>query len=64
MVKQSIAKLGVIMAIKLFCNLCQNFIKDVSLSDMKKLQGDEVCEVCQDQGQKIFKDIEKDAEKI
>ena len=44
--------------IKLFCNQCQNYIRDAVQKDMSKLTGDEICETCRDRNKETFKEVE------
>ena len=34
------------MAVKIFCNACQKFIRDAVKNDLKSLDGSEICEDC------------------
>jgi hypothetical protein len=46
------------MAIKIFCNQCQSFIKDATPNEISKLKGDEICQGCKDVNGKIFVEVE------
>ena len=63
------------MAVKVFCNVCHHFIKDVNKGDLRNLTGDEICPSCSEISLSIFKEvdtiakrgiieIEKDRDKI
>ena len=46
------------MAVKVFCNQCQNFIKDVEPREISKLNGNEICTACKEKNKVTFSDIE------
>ena len=46
--------------IKVFCNQCQNFIKDaITPKDIKDLKGDEICTACRDRNKIAFNEVER-----
>ena len=47
------------MAIKLFCNACQQFIRNVDGKELGTLYGDEICEECQKHVDGVFHDVDK-----
>lgn len=47
------------MAVKVFCNQCQKFIKDAELNEMKKLTGEEICLACQTYNKSAFDEVDK-----
>ncbi len=49
------------MALKIFCDACQKYIRDVRPDDM--LTGNEICQDCKEKMGKIFKDVEKVAKR-
>jgi hypothetical protein len=36
------------MAVKIFCNACQKYIRDAKPNEMSELKGTEICEPCKD----------------
>ena len=36
------------MAVKIFCNSCQKYIKDAEKNELKTLDGNEICKACLD----------------
>lgn len=49
------------MAVKIFCNSCQKFIKEASKKEFSDLTGSEICENCEQKVADALKDIEKTA---
>lgn len=49
------------MAVKIFCNSCQQFIKNASKNDFNKLTGSEICEACEAQVKGAFDAVDKTA---
>jgi len=47
------------MALKIFCNICQNFIRNAKISEVGQLKGDEVCEECSTHIADTFKEVDK-----
>ena len=46
------------MAVKIFCNCCENFIRNAKPNEIANLKGTEICEVCADKMAKTLDDIE------
>lgn len=46
------------MAVKIFCNGCQQFIRDAKPSEISSLKGTEVCRVCETRISKSIEDVE------
>jgi len=49
------------MAVKIFCNACQSFIKNATKNDLNTLTGDEICSSCETRINTMFVDVEKSA---
>ena len=47
------------MSVKVFCNGCQQYIKDVGKKDIRSLTGNEICEICSTKARTAFDDIDK-----
>lgn len=47
------------MAVKIFCNSCQNFIKNATRNDLNVLTGEEICPGCETRVRTAVDDIEK-----
>ena len=47
------------MAVKIFCNACQKYIKDATKNDLNGLTGQEGCVDCQQKVKTAFDDVEK-----
>ena len=47
------------MAVKLFCNACQQFIRDIDGKELGTLHGDEICESCKSHIESVFNDVDK-----
>ena len=46
------------MAVKIFCNCCENFIRNAKPNEISQLKGSEVCEGCASKMSKTLDDIE------
>lgn len=46
------------MAIKIFCQQCQNYIKDALPKELAKLTGEEICTTCRDRNRQTFDEVE------
>ena len=46
------------MAVKIFCNCCENFIRNAKANEIAQLKGTEVCEPCSEKMAKTLADIE------
>ena len=46
------------MAVKLYCNVCKGYIKDISVNEGYQLTGNEVCEECKKRIDASLADIE------
>jgi len=47
------------MAVKVFCNQCQDFIKDIEPKEIAKLTGQEICEGCLGKNKQAYNDVER-----
>lgn len=47
------------MAVKIFCNACQTFIRDARRDELSSLQGTEICAGCETRIKGIFDEVEK-----
>ena len=47
------------MAVKIFCNCCQEFIKEAKPSEICNLKGTEICTKCESKVNETLKEIEK-----
>ncbi len=47
------------MAVKIFCNACQNFIRDAKPSEISSLKGTEVCRNCETKINAAMEEIER-----
>jgi len=47
------------MAVKVFCSICDRFIKDVDNSEFGRLDGREICTDCGGKVDEIFADLNK-----
>jgi hypothetical protein len=47
------------MAVKIFCNSCQKFIKDASPNEISLLRGTEICVDCEGKFSEVLLKIEK-----
>ena len=47
------------MAVKIFCNSCQKFIKDASPNEISLLRGTEICTDCEAGFSKAMEEIER-----
>lgn len=45
------------MAVKIFCNCCQNFIRDAKPSEIPSLKGTEICKDCETKMNKSIEEI-------
>ncbi len=46
------------MAIKIFCNICDKFIREISQTEVSKITGEEVCAVCQKKINNAFMELD------
>lgn len=51
------------MAVKIFCNACQNFIRDARRDELSELKGTEICVSCETRVQGLYDEVEKVARK-
>ena len=51
------------MAVKIFCNACQRFIRDAKAHEISELRGTEICQECETRIQGLFADVEKTAKR-
>ena len=49
------------MAVKIFCNSCQEFIKNATKNDLNGLTGQEICQPCEAKVKSAFDEVEKAA---
>jgi len=49
------------MSLKLFCNVCHNFIREATAKDVGKLTGEEICPDCMGKTKDAYDAIEKSA---
>jgi len=49
------------MAVKIFCNSCQKFIKDAMPNELSLLRGTEICTDCKEKFSEVLIKIEKTA---
>lgn len=49
------------MAVKIFCNSCQKFIKNAKKNDLNILTGSEICQECEETVKTAFEEVEKAA---
>jgi len=42
------------MALKIFCNICREFMKDVTPDEASRLKGDEICKTCKDYSRTVL----------
>jgi hypothetical protein len=47
------------MAVKIFCNACQQFIRDAKTSEIASLKGTEICKDCDGRMNQLLIEIEK-----
>jgi hypothetical protein len=47
------------MAVKIFCNACQNFIRDARIHEIPELRGTEVCTTCEGKAKSAFDALDK-----
>lgn len=47
------------MAIKIFCNACQRYIRDARPNEISELKGIEICTDCEDRIKGLWNDVEK-----
>jgi hypothetical protein len=47
------------MAVKIFCNSCQKFIKDATPNEIAGLRGTEICTDCEDGFSIAMREVEK-----
>lgn len=51
------------MALKIFCNACQTFIRDASHHEVGQLRGDEICEGCSSKIASTWDEVNKIAKR-
>jgi len=51
------------MAVKIFCNACQQFIKNANRKEFTSLTGEEICVSCETKVKNAFDDITKAAQR-
>jgi len=51
------------MALKIFCNFCQTYIRDGKPSEVGQLRGDEICEDCSSHIATTFAEVDKIAKR-
>ncbi len=51
------------MAVKVFCNACQTFIKNADRNDLRVLTGEEICETCHAGVDNAFDEVHKIAQR-
>jgi hypothetical protein len=47
------------MAVKIFCNCCQGYIKDAKPGEISNLKGTEICANCEGKMVELLNEIEK-----
>jgi len=47
------------MAVKIFCNMCQEFIRDAKAAEISNLRGTEICATCDKKTGGFIVDMEK-----
>jgi len=47
------------MAVKIFCNACQNYIRDARKDEMHELKGTEICEECEGKIKNTWAEVDK-----
>jgi hypothetical protein len=47
------------MAVKIFCNACQNFIRDARRDELSDLKGTEICVPCETRVKGLYDEVEK-----
>jgi len=47
------------MAVKIFCNACQNFIRDAKPSEIPNLKGTEICAPCEGRVNTLLTELDK-----
>ena len=51
------------MAVKIFCNACQQFIRDARRDELSDLHGTEICVECETRIKGIFDEVERVAKR-
>ena len=47
------------MAVSIKCSICDKHIRDVAIHEVKALTGKELCDVCKDRMDEIFKEVDE-----
>ena len=47
------------MAVKVFCNMCQTFIRDAKVAEISNLKGTEICKGCESKTVEIIASMQK-----
>lgn len=51
------------MAVKIFCNACQHFIRDARRDELSDLKGTEICFPCETRIKGLFDEVDKIAKR-
>ena len=51
------------MAVKIFCNACQRFIRDAKAHELSELKGTEICQECEGRIKGLWDEVESVAKK-
>ena len=51
------------MAVKIFCNACQEFIRDAKQHELSDLKGTEICVSCETRIKGLFDEVDRVAKK-
>jgi hypothetical protein len=51
------------MAVKIFCNACQKYIRDAKRDEIPSLKGTEICEACEQGHLALLDQVEKIAKR-
>lgn len=51
------------MAVKIFCNACQNYIRDAKPDEISSLRGTEICVNCEQRHKTALDEVEKIAKR-